>query len=130
MIVWLLGSVVGLLGVHEGAHLLVARLYGGRFYGLVWDWRHARVGVALDVHTLTPSQFRQTLMAAPVAEAIWISVLCHVMPALGLWWRWILPVHWSLNAWPWGSTDGAQWWRSWRQRSQDTHPAAAVVSRL
>lgn len=122
--VWLLGSMVGLIMVHEGAHLLVARLYGGRFVGVVWDWRHARVGVALDVQALTPSQFRQTLIAAPVAEALWVGVVCHTIPALGFWWRWLLPVHWSLNAWPFGTTDGARWWQSWRQQSRDLREVA------
>lgn len=114
MFVWLLGSILGLALVHELAHILVTRLYGGGFLGLVGDWRHGRIGVALEVSPLTPSQFRQTLLAAPVAEALWLGLVCHGMPALWVWWRWILPVHWGLNAWPFGSTDGARWWRSWR----------------
>ncbi|PSR37051.1 MAG: hypothetical protein C7B44_05665 [Sulfobacillus thermosulfidooxidans] len=122
-------SVVGLLIVHELAHSLVARFYGGRILHAVWDLRHGRIGVALDVTGLTPSQIRQTLIAAPIAEGVWMCLMLWWHPALAVWWRWILPVHWGLNAFPIGATDGAQWWRLWRHTPHSLHESAPLLAR-
>ena len=115
MDIWLLIGALGLIAVHESAHAVMAHRLGGRFLGVVWDLRRARVGVRLDVTGLTPAQVRWTLVAAPIAEALWIAFWVWWHPVVAPWWRMVLPIHWALNALPFGSTDGARFWATWRR---------------
>ncbi|MCY0865931.1 MAG: hypothetical protein OWQ57_13355, partial [Sulfobacillus sp.] len=78
----------------------------------------ARVGVRLDVSGLSPAQIRWTLVAAPVAEVLWIGLWVVWHPALAVWWRLVLPLHWFFNWLPWGSTDGARFVATWRRPAE------------
>jgi len=113
-LVWLALSALGLIVAHEGGHVGMASRFGARLWRVVWDLRHLRIGVHLDTDHLTPAQLRWTLVAAPMAEAVWVGLWVAWHPALAVWWRWILPIHWVANWLPVGKTDGARFWATWR----------------
>jgi hypothetical protein len=73
----------------------------------------------IDVTGLTPTAVRWTLLAAPIAEALWIGGWLWWQPALAAWWRLFLPLHWLLNWLPMGATDGARFWATWPGRANN-----------
>lgn len=107
MLSLILAVVVALIVAHESAHVVTTLAFGGRFDGVVW--RHVlAVGVKIRVDALSSRQIAGTLLAAPLAEALVVSVAILLRPqAWGLWLL-LLVLQWAMNLvpWPWFPTDG------------------------
>lgn len=86
---WIIAALGGLVAVpcHEVAHVLTARLYGGRFQGV--RIHGGRVLVQVTYPDAVHPGLRLTALAGPVADALLALAMVAVLPgpfkAAALW---------------------------------------------
>lgn len=110
-ILTLLAVAIGLVVVHETAHVVTTVAFGGRFEGVVVKHVLA-VGVKIRVDGLSRRQIAWTLIAAPLAEVLVVTVACAIRPQAWTLWLLLLGLQWAMNwtPWPWFSSDGRKLW--------------------
>ena len=111
----LLMVAVSMVVAHESGHILITRLLGGRFRGVVF--RGWAIGVQLTVDGLSPQSVAWTLLAGPLAEALVFGAAVATDLRNAQWWALLLFTQWIVNLVPWGvvPNDGTRLWQLWQQ---------------
>lgn len=103
----LLAVAIGMVVIHEAAHVVTTMAIGGRFEGVVVKHVLA-VGVKIRVDDLSARQVALTLIAGPLAEVLVVAAAWMLVPGYGLLWLGLMAIQWTMNLvpWPWFANDG------------------------